>query len=435
MPARPPIRFGARCLVIGLVFGIGIGAACAAGPRESFVDRKWRKPVQMPAYYQLAVPECRSTPTPPSAQAPAPLPPPPPSPQAQAPGQAQAQVPAQVPAQAPAPPRGASPSPSPPAAASALCAEGPGQTQRSAGRKSRSSRDRLIERHEIPEYVQQVLTHFEHSAARSIADPRDPDAAARFLDHGMALTNLMCADFFMRLAQERQQRNYRRDYFSNINTAFSALLNLTKSSNLATGTVSALFGAVDADYQNVDKHYVAAADLPAAEALVRRALAEQARENGKLSSLGYSVAESRLIQYASTCSFNGIKTLINQSVIKSEVRVDQSGAAVIDGESDSASRYDRAKASQDAGFAALGKCEWGPAERAFEEANTIYPRFQASFEYARALRLNKDRKQARVDALLALANDQGVGRMPSAVRNRLENDPHCERDASASGGP
>jgi tetratricopeptide (TPR) repeat protein len=355
------------------------------GYKDSFLVRKWNRPVQTPAYYQLAVPDSA-----PAAQ-----------------GQNQT---------------------------SAV-----GKIQDNAQAKSNKNKDAgavddaqtkrrkyLIEQHRVPSYTLRVLEEFEASAGSAISDPTKGDKAEKFLDHGMALTNLMCADFFFRLSQERQERNYRRDYFSNANTLFSTLLNLTKSSNLATGAVGALFGGIDADYQSVDRHYVAAADIPAAEALVRRALAEQARENSNLTSLTYSRAENRLIQYASTCSFNGIKSLINQSVLYGRVSVDESGAAVVESKSQQIGNYEKAKARQDQAFGDLMKCDWASARTAFEDANKIYPNFQVSYEYFKVLSSGlKDKKIGPAEELLKLANDSSVGRMPDDVKKKLQDDPNC----------
>jgi len=358
--------------------------------KDSFINRKWRRPVQTPAYYQLAELKPETAPQEKNSN----------SPENKTGDSAQAK--------------------------SNKNKENGDEDKENGDEKplSQKRREYLLEQHRVPDYTRHVPTEFEKSAGSAISDPTNDIKAARFLDHGMALTNLMCADFFFRLSQERQERNYRRDYFSNLNTAFSALLNLTKSSNLATGAVGALFGGIDADYQSVDRHYVAAADIPAAEALVRRALSEQAKENSNLTRLSYSRAENRLIQYASTCSFNGIKSLINQSVMSGRVSVDTSGAAVVDGESQSTTNHERAKAKQDQGFAALMKCEWINARTAFKEASDIYPKFQVSYEYFKVLDLNKD-KQKIAEELLKLADDSKVGGMPDDVKKKLQNDPNC----------
>ncbi|MEH6418585.1 hypothetical protein [Pseudomonas sp. CGJS7] len=269
----------------------------------------------------------------------------------------------------------------------------------------------------LPPYLRNVLDSFQTSAENSRAVPQDHVLAVQFLDHGMALTNLLCADFLAEITHQRQERNYDRDFASNINTGLSALLNLTKSSNLATGTVSALFGGIDADYQSRDRHYVAAVDLAAAEALVRGAMAEQAEKNRNLTRPTYSEVENRLIQYAGTCSFNGIKTLVNQSVAAGVglVEVDKSGAAKINNERPAGSKALQAAADQDDAFEALGDCKFDEALALFKSAEASYPGFQVSYEYAKAL--SQGNNTTKIDALLALQKE--IGRMPQDVQAKL----------------
>lgn len=217
-------------------------------------------------------------------------------------------------------------------------------------------------------YLIQSIEAFQESAAWSLAAPFDSIRARRFMEHGMTVTNRLCAQFMSDMTQKRQERHFGRDFFNNTNTAVSAVLNLTKSSNLVTGATSAVFGMIDSSLQSWDRHYVASVDLAAAEALMRSAMVKQAEDNLMLTSLTHSQAENRLINYANSCSFNGIKRLVNQSVVDASInriRV-SNGAAVIAGADDGTSLSTTAL---NRAYRALARCEWSEAKKAFDEAD------------------------------------------------------------------
>lgn len=76
------------------------------------------------------------------------------------------------------------------------------------------------------------------------------------------------------------------------------------------------------------------------------------------------------------------------------------------------SRVRDAKEAQDRGMELLAQCKWKEAETAFSQAEAIYPSFQISYEYARALRVNKGRER---DAILEI----GSAYLPESIEKRL----------------
>lgn len=245
---------------------------------------------------------------------------------------------------------------------------------------------------ELPQYIKDMAGVFKRDSKLSQANSASRQEAATFLESGMIVTNMLCSAYMLQVTQKQQQRRYGRDLASNTNTALSTVLNLTKSSNLATGITSALFGGLDVNYQNWDAHYVASVDLPLAETLVRYAMERQAQENvarSKATDFTYRQAESRLQQYASTCSFNGIKTLINQSVSagKNNLVVDETGAANAD--SNSASGLIKAMELQASAINAFRQCDLQAATAAFAMAKDSHPVYGSNQQLIDALRASE----------------------------------------------
>jgi hypothetical protein len=245
---------------------------------------------------------------------------------------------------------------------------------------------------ELPQYIKDMAGVFKRDSKLSQANSTSQQEAATFLESGMIVTNMLCSAYMLQVTQKQQQRRYGRDLASNTNTALSTVLNLTKSSNLATGITSALFGGLDVNYQNWDAHYVASVDLPLAETLVRYAMERQAQENAarsKAAGFTYRQAESRLQQYASTCSFNGIKTLINQSVSagKNNLVVDETGAANAD--SNPASGLIKAMELQASAINAFRQCDLQAAAAAFAMAKDSHPVYGSNQQLIDALRASE----------------------------------------------
>lgn len=257
----------------------------------------------------------------------------------------------------------------------------------------------------LPDYIKRMATSFRVKADASRDADSSREAATAFVESGMTLTNMLCSEYMLQATQKQQQRHYGRDLASNTNTAISAILNLTKSSNLATGVTSALFGGLDVNYQNWDAHYVASVDLPLAERLVRNAMARQAEDNArraKASDFNYRQAESRLQQYASTCSFNGIKTLVNQSVTagSKNVSVDDTGAANAD--NNDASNLRKGVGLQESAINAAKRCDLGAAALAFSMAKDAHPIYEKNKTLIDAMQDDSTNRSALAAALRSI---------------------------------
>ncbi len=260
-----------------------------------------------------------------------------------------------------------------------------------SGRADGSGRTTLRRKRfdDLPQYIKDMAGIFKRDSKLSQAYSTSREQAATFLESGMVVSNMLCSEYMLQVTQKQQQRHYGRDLASNTNTAISTVLNLTKSSNLATGLTSALFGGLDVNYQNWDTHYVASVDLPLAETLIRYAMARQAQENvarSKATDFNYMQAESRLQQYASTCSFNGIKTLISQSVSagKNNLVVDETGAANAD--SNAASGLIRGMELQASAINAIRQCDLEAAATAFTMAKDSHPVYASNQPLIDAMR-------------------------------------------------
>lgn len=150
-----------------------------------------------------------------------------------------------------------------------------------------------------------------------------------YLDTGITVVNLYCREFFKQISVSAAHRGYLRSEINDVGGFLSAVLGLSNAGSKATGATGALFSLLDASVENYDSSYMVSPDLPTIERLVIRSqetLAKALLGNGNLYT--YPQAERALSDYANTCTFNGIKSLANESVNAAKVTVD-TGSSIV----------------------------------------------------------------------------------------------------------
>ena len=165
-------------------------------------------------------------------------------------------------------------------------------------------------------------------ASRQAADEK---AVIRYINSGVALADLYCERFFRQISQSAAHRKYLRSQVNDVGGLFNALLNATGASTGTVGASSAIFTLLDGSAENYDAAFLVAPDLSRVEQLVERAQDEYLSTKGSKIENFYE-AQRFLLRYANSCSFNGIRGLINQSIEAAKPKTDEkTGTQFIDG--------------------------------------------------------------------------------------------------------
>ncbi|HET9811153.1 MAG TPA: hypothetical protein VFP53_05595 [Sphingomicrobium sp.] len=139
-------------------------------------------------------------------------------------------------------------------------------------------------------------------------------SAADFKAHlgaGLGLADLYCDDYFRRIAQRKQIRQFGRSTTNDLGTASSVALGLAKAGSILTGGAGALFGLADGIFRNYDAAFVVEPDLGKMLDLVKTAQGSM-RDSFKTSPPGsYAEANAAINAYAQLCSYAGMDDLLN----------------------------------------------------------------------------------------------------------------------------
>jgi hypothetical protein len=131
---------------------------------------------------------------------------------------------------------------------------------------------------------------------------------------GLALSDLYCDTYFRRIARRWNERLFLRNTTNDVGAAISAVLGLAKAGSGITGGVGAAFGLADGAFRNYDNVFVVSPDLPAMQKLVKEHQSDLREAFLADAPTDYYSAQSKIIEYASLCSYTGMKGLLNQAV-------------------------------------------------------------------------------------------------------------------------
>lgn len=115
--------------------------------------------------------------------------------------------------------------------------------------------------------------------------------------------------------------SFARGGVNDVGAAITALLGFASAGSAVTGATGAGFGLFDSTFRNYDEAFLVHEDLPALQKLV---VAEQAKfktslfaENNKANfPVSFQEASSAINDYARTCTFTGMRGLLNESMIE-----------------------------------------------------------------------------------------------------------------------
>jgi hypothetical protein len=138
---------------------------------------------------------------------------------------------------------------------------------------------------------------------------------------GMSLTDYYCSVFFDRIATHSSKRRFARGGVNDVGAAITALLGFASAGSAVTGATGAGFGLFDSTFRNYDEAFLVHEDLPALQKLV---VAEQGKFKTSLFTASnddkfpttFQEASSVINDYAKTCTFTGMRGLLNESMIE-----------------------------------------------------------------------------------------------------------------------
>lgn len=150
-----------------------------------------------------------------------------------------------------------------------------------------------------------------------------------YLDTGITVVDLYCHEFFKQVSVSQAHRQYLRAETNQTGGLVSAIMGLADAGSGVTGGVGALFSFLDSSIESYDSAYLVSPDLPTVQKLVFQTQGQLAAAlMSSTTTYTYPQSERALAMYASNCTFNGIRSLMNSSLSTTRTTVEKSGATV-----------------------------------------------------------------------------------------------------------
>lgn len=136
----------------------------------------------------------------------------------------------------------------------------------------------------------------------------------RYLDSGYGLTDLYCQRFFVIAVESDRKRQFQRDMGGTADALVNAVFAAAGVGPIATQVSNALFEGYDGTYQNIQDAFMVSPDLALVRKLVHNAQRDFKAEILKSPPTSYEAARQVIERYAGTCSYTGMKQMVNDSV-------------------------------------------------------------------------------------------------------------------------
>jgi len=146
----------------------------------------------------------------------------------------------------------------------------------------------------------------------------------RFLESGMAYTDLQCSEYFSRIDWTRAQRDYSQKQTTLVGSLTTAMLGLADAGSAVTGGVGSAFGFSSSSFDAYNSAFLASTDIGLLQELVASAQAKDKstllkRVSGttgtwplRIDSLDLAVSD--LNTYIGRCTPTGIRNLLKASI-------------------------------------------------------------------------------------------------------------------------
>lgn len=136
----------------------------------------------------------------------------------------------------------------------------------------------------------------------------------RYYEAGTALSDIYCDDYFRRIAEHKQKRQFGRSTTNDVGTAASAGLGLASAGSILTGGIGAMFGLADNLFRNYDSAFVVEPNLGKMLKLIKTAQASIKSTVQPDGFTSYFAAHRAVTEYAQQCSYVGMDALLDRAV-------------------------------------------------------------------------------------------------------------------------
>lgn len=135
----------------------------------------------------------------------------------------------------------------------------------------------------------------------------------RYYEAGLALSDIYCDDYFRRIAEHKQKRQFGRSTTNDVGTAASAALGLASAGSVLTGGIGTAFGLADNLFRNYDSAFIVEPNLGKMLKLIKTA--QSTLKSGQPDSFrNYFEAHRAVTEYAQLCSYVGMDTLLDRAI-------------------------------------------------------------------------------------------------------------------------
>lgn len=136
----------------------------------------------------------------------------------------------------------------------------------------------------------------------------------RYYAAGLALSDIYCDDYFRRIAEHKQKRQFGRSTTNDVGTAASAGLGLASAGSILTGGIGAAFGLADNLFRNYDNAFIVEPNLGKMLKLIKAAQTIQKSNVQPDSFTNYFEAYRDVTAYAQLCSYVGMDALLDRAI-------------------------------------------------------------------------------------------------------------------------
>jgi len=137
---------------------------------------------------------------------------------------------------------------------------------------------------------------------------------AQYYEAGLLLSDLYCDDYFRRIADHKQKRQFGRSTTNDIGTAASVALGLASAGSIVTGGAGAAFGLADNLFRNYDAAFVVEPNLGKMLKLVKTAQQSTKERTEAANLTSYFEAHRAIADYSQHCSYVGMDALLDRAI-------------------------------------------------------------------------------------------------------------------------
>ncbi len=145
-------------------------------------------------------------------------------------------------------------------------------------------------------------------------DPAPSMTPQHYYEVGLELSDIYCDDYFRRIADHKQKRQFGRSGVNDIGTAASAALGLATAGSIVTGGAGVAFGLADNLFRNYDAAFLVEPDLGKMLKLVQAAQTTYKASVDPSTLTTLFAAHRAVADYAQKCSYVGMASLLDHAI-------------------------------------------------------------------------------------------------------------------------